>query len=224
MIEKTTVLLVDDHPIFREGAKSILSKSEKYEIIAEAGSAEEAIFRYQEVTPQTVLMDICLPDKSGIQLSRDIRKISSDCKILVVSMYSKIHQITEALRAGVLGYVIKESIGNKLLQGLDAVSKGEYFFDETISRKLVQRIVTMPLQNEKVGDSLYGRLTPREKQVLRYLTKGCTTKEVAARLFISPKTAENHRASIMKKLGLQNTLDLLRYAVKLGMIDTQMWK
>jgi DNA-binding NarL/FixJ family response regulator len=120
--------------------------------------------------------------------------------------------------------VVKESAGERLLQGLEAVGKGEYFLDSAVSHKVVKKLMKFPLQEAKITDAAYGTLTPREQEVMRLLADGLSTKEVAEKLFISPKTVENHRANIMKKLDLHSSLELFRFAAKIGLIDLNLWK
>lgn len=223
MSQKKTILLVDDHPLFREGLKALIARNSKFEVVGEAGNAADGLQMALTIKPDLIIIDISLPDKSGIDLTRSIRSALSETKIIIVSMHSKINYITEAFQAGALGYVIKESATDKLLQGLEAVSKGDYFLDSSLSQKVVSRLIEFPAKEAKITDERYGALTPREQQVMRLLAEGLSTKEIAANLFISPKTVENHRASIMDKLDLHNTIDLVRYAAKLGLIDIDLW-
>ena len=169
-------------------------------------------------------MDISLPDRSGIQLTREIRSLLSSTRILIVSMHSKIDYIVEAFQAGATGYVIKESASERLLQGLDFVANGNYFLDSSVSHAVVVNLMKFPLKEAKITDAEYGTLTPREQEVMRLLAEGLSSKEVAKKLFISPKTVENHRSNIMKKLDIHSAIELVRYAVKLGLIDVDLWK
>ena len=169
-------------------------------------------------------MDISLPDKSGIEITRELKDLFPEILIMIVSMHAKIDFITSAFRAGALGYVIKESAAERLVQGLETVARGDYFLDSSLSHKVVEKILEFPTQEAKITDGKYASLTPREEQVLRLLAEGHSAKEVGEKLFISPKTVENHRASIMDKLDLHSTLDLIRYAVRLGLIDPDLWK
>jgi DNA-binding NarL/FixJ family response regulator len=218
-----TILIVDDHPLFREGLKFLISKSPHLSIVGEAGSGKEALDQVNEHNPDLVIMDICLPDKSGILVTRDILRLHPGVGILIVSMHSKIEHITEAFRSGALGYVLKESISERLLQGLECVARGEYFFDSMVSERIIHKLMEKPRDESHISDDLYRRLTPRERQVMKLLAEGKNTKELSERLYISPKTAENHRASLMRKLGLHSTAELIRYSVKLGIIDTGDW-
>jgi DNA-binding NarL/FixJ family response regulator len=139
-------------------------------------------------------------------------------------MHSKINCIAEAFQAGAKGYVVKESAGERLLQGLEAVGKGEYFLDSSVSYEVVKKLMKFPLKEAKITNAAYGTLTPREQEVIRFLADGLSTKEVAEKLFISPKTVENHRTNIMKKLDLHSSLELFRFAARIGLLDVDLWK
>jgi DNA-binding NarL/FixJ family response regulator len=224
MADKKKILLVDDHPLFREGVKSLLGDNHSFQIIGEAGDGQEAIRLAKTLKPDLVLLDISLPDKSGIEITRELKNLFPEILIMIVSMHTKIDFIAEAFRAGALGYVIKESAAERLVQGLETVARGDYFLDSSLSHKVVEKILGFPTKEAKITDEKYAGLTPREEQVLRLLAEGHSAKEVGEKLFISPKTVENHRASIMDKLDLHSTLDLIRYAVRLGLIDPDDWK
>lgn len=224
MAPKRTILIIDDHPLFREGLKTIIERESRFEVVGEAGNGREGLRMAKMLKPDLVVMDISLPDQSGIQLTREIRSLLSETRIIIVSMHSKIDYITEAFQAGATGYVVKESASEKLVQGLESVAKGDYFLDSSVSHAVVENIMKSPTKEAKITNAVYGTLTPREQEVMRILAEGLSSKEVSAKLFISPKTAENHRANIMRKLGLRSTMELIRYAAKLGLIDVDLWK
>jgi DNA-binding NarL/FixJ family response regulator len=224
MADKKKILLVDDHPLFRAGLKSLLVDNPSFQIIGEAGDGEEAIRLTKTLKPDLLLLDITLPDKSGIEITRELKERFPEILIMIVSMHSRIDYITESFRAGALGYVIKESAAERLVQGLETVARGEYFLDSSLSHKVVEKILGFPTKEAIITDEKYASLTPREEQVLRLLAEGHSAREVGEKLFISPKTVENHRANIMDKLDLHSTLDLIRYAVRLGLIDPDLWK
>lgn len=224
MADKKKILLVDDHPLFRAGLKSLLVDNPSFQIIGEAGDGEEAIRLTKTLKPDLLLLDISLPDKSGIEITRELKNLFPEILIMIVSMHSKIDFITESFRAGALGYVIKESAAERLVQGLETVARGEYFLDSSLSHKVVEKILGFPTKEAIITDEKYASLTPREEQVLRLLAEGHSAREVGEKLFISPKTVENHRANIMDKLDLHSTLELIRYAVRLGLIDPDLWK
>jgi DNA-binding NarL/FixJ family response regulator len=222
--EQKSVIIIDDHPLFREGLKTIISRDDRFKVVGEAGSGHEGFGITKKLKPDLVVVDISLPDQSGIQLTRDIRRLLSETKILIVSMHSKIDYIAEAFQAGATGYVVKESASERLLQGLKSVAKGDYYLDSSVSHAVVENLMKSPLKAAKITDADYATLTPREQEVMRLLAEGLSSKAVAEKLFISSKTVENHRANIMSKLGLHSTIELVRYAAKLGLIDVDLWK
>ena len=224
MAEQKRVIIIDDHPLFREGLKTIISRDDQFKVVGEAGSGHEGFGIAKKLKPDLVVVDISLPDQSGIQLTRDLRQLLSETKILIVSMHSKIDYIAEAFQAGATGYVVKESASERLLQGLKSVAKGDYYLDSSVSHAVVENLMKSPLKAAKITDADYATLTPREQEVMRLLAEGLSSKTVAEKLFISPKTVENHRANIMSKLGLHSTIELVRYAAKLGLIDVDLWK
>ncbi len=224
MGKKRTILIIDDHPLFREGLKSLIARNPMFEVIGEAGKASEALRRAKELVPDLAIVDISLPDRSGIELTRELSATLPRMRVLIVSMHARIDTITEAFRAGAAGYVVKDSASEKVVQGLETVSRGEYFLDSALSHSVVERLVALPEKEARITDKSYNTLTSREQEIMRLLAEGLSPREIGARLFISSKTVENHRFSIMSKLDLHSSMELVRYAAKLGLIDVDRWK
>lgn len=224
MVQKTSIMIIDDHPLFREGLKAIIGRDARFEVVGEARDGREGISLTKKVRPDVVLMDISLPDRNGIELTREIRKLFPETRVMIISMHSKIEHIIEAFQAGANGYMVKDSASDNLLLGLRSIIESDYFLDSSVSAQVVKKLMGAPLKETKITDSAYAALTPREQEVMRLLAEGFYTKEVADKLFISPKTVENHRSNIMNKLGLHSTIELVRYAAKLGLIDVDLWK
>lgn len=224
MVKKKSVLVVDDHPLVREGLKAIIGRSSKFEVVGEAGSARDGVQMADELKPDLVLLDISLPDQNGLELAMKIRSSLPETRILVISMHSKIEYVTQAFKSGAAGYMVKESAAEKLIEALESVGRGEYYLDHSLSHQVVEEMIRSPERETKIMDATYRSLTPREQEIMRMLAAGLSTKEIAEKLFISPKTVENHRTNIMGKLGLRGSIELARYAARLGLIDVDEWK
>jgi DNA-binding NarL/FixJ family response regulator len=224
MDEKKTILIVDDHPLFREGLKSLLAKESTYEVAGEAGSGEEGLRKAKEIRPDLVIMDIGLPDISGIEVTRKIREVLSETRVVILSMHLRIDYITKAFQEGATGYITKESATERLLECLESVSKGEYFMDPSLAHEVVENLMKLPEDEVRAADAGYDALTRREKEVMCLLAEGLSTKGIAEKLFISRKTVENYRSNILSKLDLTSTVELVRYAAKFGLIDVTHWK
>jgi DNA-binding NarL/FixJ family response regulator len=178
----------------------------------------------KEFKPDLVLLDVGLPDVKGLVLIGDILRCSPKIRVMVVSMHSKVDYIVKAFQSGAMGYLVKESAADLLLQGIEFVLKGHYFMDTSVSHQVVKKLIGLPEKEVAISGTSYDLLTAREQEVMGLLAEGLSTTQVADKLFISPKTVENHRHSIMKKLDLHSTIELARYAAKLGLIDIDLWK
>jgi len=224
LAQKKKILVVDDHPMFREGIKSIIARIPQLEVVGEAGEGKAALKLVKDLRPDMVLLDVSLPDMNGIDLIQDIKKVLPETRILMISMHTKIEYLTSAFQAGATGYVVKDAPSEKILQALDLVSRGEYFLDTLVARQIVERLAELPDRQAKVTDAAYGSLTPREQEILRLTAEGQSKNKIADHLCISPRTVENHRANLMAKLDLHSTLEMVRYAAKIGLIDVDHWK
>jgi DNA-binding NarL/FixJ family response regulator len=224
MHAKKTVLLVDDHVLFREGLKGIISRNPIYDVVGETGRADSAVALARALHPDLVLIDIALPDGSGMDLVPVLRKALPKTAVMMVTMHSKVDYIVAAFKAGATGFVTKNSAPERLLQAMDLVLKGEYFLDSAVSQSVVQKLAGIVPGTRSTSPSGYEALTAREQEVFALLAEGQSLKHIAARLCISPKTVENHRTSIMRKLDLHSTVELIRTAARLGVIDLDLWK
>ena len=224
MTQKKTIIIVDDHSLFREGLRAIIERNPMYEVVAEAGTGRKALHQVKQLKPDLALVDMSLPDQSGIELTHDMLGVSSGTRIMIVSMHHKIDYIVRAFQAGASGYVVKESASDKLLRGIEAVLKGDYFMDASVSQEVVKKLAGLQEKELKVTDEAYNTLTAREQEVMVLVAEGLSTNEISDRLFISPKTVENHRSNIMNKLDIHSTIEVARYAAKLGLIDIDLWK
>ncbi|MBU5637973.1 response regulator transcription factor [Geomonas sp. Red69] len=223
-MHKKSVLIVDDHPLFRDGLKSLVERSTDYHTIGEAGSGAEALALARELQPDLITMDISLPDMSGIDAAREIIMEFPKIGVLMLSMHPKVEYISEAFKAGARGYVVKETTSTRLIQAMDALSRGEFFLDGQISPETVGKLMAGTRKEHGSQDECYGLLSPREQQVMRMVAEGVPTREIARRLVLSVKTVDNHRTNLMRKLGVHSKIELVKYAAKLGLIDVDSWK
>ena len=217
--DKKHILLVDDHTLFREGLKVLLRENPRFTVAGEAGTVFEAYERVEAIKPDLVLMDIALPDKSGIEGVRFIKEMLPSTKVIMISMYSNIDFVIKAIRAGAVGFIVKDSTPDILLKALATVSEGNYYFDHKVLDEIVQFMLEQVDEETRVSDERYDRLTPREQEVMRLVAQGLSSKQVANKLHISPKTVENHRGKVMEKLELDSVIDLVKYAAMLGIIE-----
>jgi DNA-binding NarL/FixJ family response regulator len=218
------ILIIDDHPLFREGIKTIISRDRRFDVVDEAGSGREGLDKAVKLNPDVAVVDISLPDTTGMELARKIRRQAPKTRVMILSMHSKIDYIVEAFQAGATGYVVKESAAERLAQGLEAVSNGEFYLDSSISQEVVAKLMQSPVKEAKVSDSGYSKLSSREQEIMRLLAEGVIKSDIADQLNISIKTVENHRTNIMRKLDIHSAMELVRYAARLGLIDVDLWK
>ncbi|WP_417912378.1 response regulator [Candidatus Electronema sp. TJ] len=212
------IVVIDDHDTFRASLRQIISKYEGFEIADEAADARQGEAAVRKCKPDVAVIDLSLPDRSGIQLARMLRAAVPETRIVIVSMHCKIDYIISALRAGATGYIIKESVSACLRDALEAVLRDEYYLDAALSQEIAPRLLESAELME-LADATYGNLTSREQEMLRFFARGDSVKDIADRLCISAKTVTNHRANILSKLDLHSTADLVRYAAKLGLLE-----
>jgi DNA-binding NarL/FixJ family response regulator len=206
-----TVLLADDHPVFRQGLRALLER-ERFEIVAEAPDGLEAIALAERFQPTVVVIDLAMPALNGIDAAREIVRRVPRSKVILLSMYTEEHHVLEALRAGIKGCVSKSQAAEHLLQAIKDVSGGGVYLSPHVSGAVVQAYLAKT-------ELPYEPLTPRERQVLQLIAEGKTTKEAAAVLDVSVKTAETHRTNLMEKLDIHSTAGLVRYAIRRGILQ-----
>ncbi len=211
----TTILIVDDHDIIREGIKNVLSKNPLYRVIGEAVDGEDALEKVEKLKPEVLLLDISMPKISGLEIISQIHRRSAETKIIIVTLHKANAYIMKALKAGVSGYLSKENTAEDLLPALRKVVDGKIFLSSTVSQFLVEKISEKGTQ-EAVKKGL---LTFREEEILRLVVEGKTAKEIGEALYISPRTVENYKNTILEKLGLHKISDLIKYAIKHKIVD-----
>jgi two-component system response regulator NreC len=212
----TRLLLVDDHAVVRSGLKMLLGSERDVEIVGEAGTAAEAIEAVGAVRPDVILMDIGLPDLSGIDATREIKKRFPKVSIVALTIHEDQEYFFKMLEAGASGYVPKRAAPEELLTAIRAAATGEVYLYPSLAKLLVKDYLTQDHSGDE-RSNLDG-LTDREREVLTYLAEGSSNDEIAVSLVISPKTVERHRENIMHKLNLHSRAELVRYAIRKGII------
>ncbi len=213
-MNKITVVLADDHDLVREGIARLVESFGDIEIIGQAGDGYEAIVLAREKKPDIMLLDITMPKLRGVEAISEIKNVSPLTKVIVLSMHNKERYIKDCMRNGASAYLLKESAVHELKYAIAHVMKDQIFLSPAISRNVVKDWLT-----DAKTDPSAGPLTVREREVLKLLAEGHSNKEIAAMLFISPKTVETHRYRINEKLKLGSVADLVRYAIKEGLIS-----
>jgi two-component system, NarL family, response regulator NreC len=215
--QKIKVLIADDHAILREGVKALLRLAEDLEVVGEAGDGRQAIERVRALDPDVVLMDIAMPGLGGLEAALELKKEGARARVLILSQYEDREYVRRLLKAGVAGYVLKKSAGTDLAAAIRAVHRGGLVLDPEVARAAMEE--ASPAASGSADP--YESLTDREKQVLKLVAEGKSNKEVAELLGISVKTAMSHRERMMEKLQLHNRTELVRYALKVGVIRVE---
>jgi DNA-binding NarL/FixJ family response regulator len=209
------VMIADDHQVLRDSLKLFLEKN-GCDVVGEAGTGEEALALATKVRPQVLIMDLEMPGVGGLAVTHRIAKLSPTPRVLILSAYSDEDYVIEALtRAGAAGYLLKSDGIDELLNAVRAINSGKRYLSPSVAPILLGR-----LQSPEPSRSIFNLLTQREREVLRLIGQGATSKEIAERLGISPKTAQVHRENLKQKLGLRTTADLVRYAIKHRIVNT----
>lgn len=214
---RVRVLIVDDHAVLRQALRMLLESHDEIDVVGDVANGREAVQVAEELTPDVVLMDVVMPGLNGLDATRQIRKRCPNTRVLILSGYEEEEQIIEALRAGAGGYLVKESDISELLLAIQAVSRGNTYFSSSLSERDQGNDF---LIRARSGDARSGfdRLTDREREVLQLIAEGHSNQSIADQLVISVKTVEAHKAHIMSKLGARNRTDLIRYAIRRGII------
>jgi len=216
-VKKIRIVIADDHTIFRQGLRMLLAQEDDMEVVGEAADGIEALELAKKFNPDIILLDIAMPTMDGVKVAGKIKKSLPQTKIIVLTSYSDDQFLFEFLKLGVSGFVLKDSASQELIYSIRKSNEGMVFFDPSVSKKVMEKFTQV--SGGKSDFVNYGKLSDREKEVLLLVAEGCATKEVAEKLYISPKTVENHRANIMKKLNIRDRTGLTKYALRLGLID-----
>ncbi len=216
-MNKIRVFLADDHLILREGIRSLLGKVPDIEVVGEAGDGGEAVTKVEQLVPDVVLMDITMPGMSGLEATQRIVQKNPQVKVLILTIHETDQYLSGMLNAGASGYVVKTTASNELISAIRAVNQGDIYLYPSIARMLVENY----LQKVKAGEqkTSYEGLTPREREILKYIAEDRKNKEIADFLGISVRTVQAHRTNLMDKLGARDRTELVKYAIRKGIIN-----
>lgn len=212
-MEKIKVLITDDHAIVRDGVKALLGIQGDLEVIGEAIDGKDAITKAEELVPDVIVMDIVMPGMDGIEATRRINKDNPEIKILMLTQHDNREYVLSAVKAGAKGYVPKKALGSELVTAIRTVYTGDSFLYPSTAATLIDDYRKRTEDHEP-----YARLTTREREILRLIASGKTSRQIADMLFISLKTVHGHRAKVMKELNIHNRADLIKYALRKGLV------
>lgn len=218
--EKHTILLCDDHTVIRQGLSRILDDDPELKVIGEAENGRDAVKKTEELNPDVILMDITMPLLNGIEATRQIRKLCPETKIIILSMHSHDYYISELFNLGVSGYLLKKSSGEDIIQAVKSVVQGDIYLSPSISKKVVRDYVTQR-QDQTLQESLFSKLSNREREVFQLLAEGYSTQEISKILFISASTVKTHRTKIMEKMQMNSLAQLIKFAIELGLVEVR---
>ena len=213
------IVLVDDHHVVRQGLKALLDAETDLQVVGEAGDGLEALRVTERVRPDVLVVDLLIPGLNGLEVTRRVHRLSPATRVIILSMYANEAYVVEALKNGARAYVLKDSRADDLVHAVREVARGNRF----LSPPLSERAIEIYIKEKKETGSLdpYETLTAREREVLQMSAEGLSSTQMAARLSISPRTVETHRANLMRKLGLRSRTDLIRFAIKRGILPIE---
>jgi DNA-binding NarL/FixJ family response regulator len=213
-MEPLRILLVDDHRLLRAGLRALLRKAAAMEVIGEASSGSEALAMVETLTPDVLITDIGMPGMNGIELTERALKSAPSLRVLILTMHANEEYVYQAFRAGAAGYLLKESTASELEFAVRAVATGDSYLTPRVCKPLIDSY----LRHAEGHHGFLEVLTPRQREILRLIADGYTTKEIARLLNITLKTAEKHRSQLMQRLGIHEIAGLVRYALRVGLV------
>jgi len=218
MMATIRLLVADDHEVIRRGVRSLLGTQPGWEVSGEAASGREAVEKAKQLKPDLVVLDITMPELDGLEATRQILEAVPKTKVLILTMHESEQVMSEVLKAGALGYVLKSDAADNLVPAVKALIHGKPFFTSSVSKMMLKGYLKHSTRSTEDSSS-EKQLSPRERLIVQLLVEGKKNKEIATALSISIRTAESHRANIMRKLGLHSIVDLVRYAINNKMIE-----
>jgi DNA-binding NarL/FixJ family response regulator len=215
-VKPTRVLLADDHALVRAGIRALISELEGVEVIAEAVDGRDTLRLIEELQPDIVLLDIAMPDLSGLEVLSEIAQRFPSVRAIILSVHEAGEYASEALSAGAAGYLPKSAASTELREAIETVSRGETYVSGEIARKTI-----LQQARETEQDGLLKRLTPRQREILTLIAEGNTMRDIAGALDISVKTVESHRAQLMERLDIHEVARLVRFAIRMGLVKVE---
>ena len=213
-MEKIKILLVDDHAIMRDGIKALLSIYDDIEVVGEASEGREAVEMARELNPDVVVMDISMPGMDGLEVTRRLTKRNPGMKVIILTQHDNREYILSAIKVGAAGYIPKKALGSDLISAIRAVHSGDSFLYPSAAKTLID-----DYRKQAEQPDIYESLTEREREILKLIAEGLTSREIANALYISQKTVQGHRTKVMEKLDLHNRTELIKYAMRKGLVD-----
>ncbi len=215
--KKIRVLLADDHTILRAGLRMMLNAQPDIEVVGEASDGRQAVAEAQRLEPDLILMDITMPECNGIEATRQVKRLLPDIRVLVLTMHENEEYLFQVLRAGAAGYILKEAADTELISAIRVISTGRFYLSPSAQTLMIGDY----LQRVHLGEERdsYSGLTEREREILKLVAEGYTNNQIAEQLFISPKTVDTHRTHVMDKLNLHSRAELVKYAMRRGLLE-----
>ncbi len=213
------VLLADDHTIVREGVRLCLEAMGDIEVVAEAEDGQMAVQLANQLRPDVAVVDLTMPRLNGVEAIRQIKRDLPETEVVVLSVHDSEPYVVQALRAGAAGYVLKRNAATELAAAIRAAHDGQAYLHPSIARRVIDDYLSRIHASEDAASEPHDRLTPREREVLQLAAEGHTTRAIAGLLCLSTKTVEHHRASLMTKLGLRGQTELVKYAIRAGLVS-----
>jgi len=213
---KHKLLIADDHAMIRDGIKALLKQIREYQVLGEAANGVEAIEKYFALKPDLVILDISMPEMNGMDASKQILERDPDAKIIMLSMHDDEEYISRCIEQGVKGFVVKEESGKELNFAIRSVLDGNNYFSNHVQQVIVNRYANSAARKKQKETDV--KLTTREIEIVKLISEGLTSQEMADKLFISPRTVETHRANLMKKVGVKNSIELVKRVEKMNLL------
>ena len=215
---KTSIVLADDHGIVRDGLGLLLDAYGRFDVLASVANGLDAVRSVEEFQPALAVFDVCMPDLNGILAAEQVRNRSPQTRVIILSMYGDRAHVTQALRVGVRGYVLKESLGTELIAAIDTVLSGQRYLSHKLMDMLVEDYVLQP-QNGAQPQPRQPKLSPRERQILQFVAEGRSSANIGELLGLATSTVDTYRSRIMQKLEINNSVGLIKFAIKHGLVE-----